>query len=74
MASPASSASRTELRLRQRVLPPSLFAVGLDRLQQHPHGDAPLLLAPVSCAFCSCSRLFVALVMLQLYACGNYVV
>ncbi|XP_020191681.1 uncharacterized protein [Aegilops tauschii subsp. strangulata] len=37
MASPASFASRTELRLRQRVLSPSLFAVGLDRLQQHPH-------------------------------------
>ncbi|XP_044443880.1 formin-like protein 7 isoform X2 [Triticum aestivum] len=42
MASPASSALRTELRLRQRVLPPSLFAVGLNRLQQHPHGVAPL--------------------------------
>uniref|UniRef100_M8C292 Uncharacterized protein n=1 Tax=Aegilops tauschii TaxID=37682 RepID=M8C292_AEGTA len=42
MASPASSASRTELRLRQRVLSPSLFAVGLSRLQQHPHGVAPL--------------------------------
>ncbi|XP_044410927.1 uncharacterized protein [Triticum aestivum] len=42
MASPASSGLPTELCLRQRVLPSSLFTVGLDRLQQHPHGDASL--------------------------------